>query len=242
MVCYNKNRTYVWLCKVGCNRMHFIVDFENTTCHGLKGTKYLQKEDKLDIFFSQCCSNIEMEYWEEIMEAGCELHIFKLEKPGHNALDFYIATHIGELFGSGCFCTIAIVSKDKGFAAVRDYWQKAEKGRKIILKPNIEQCILSAGEPSERRKVIQARKKILSLENEYKKYSAHQRWTGSLQEVFGDALTSLEIETLAVLLEKGMPSRALYLNLLQQFGRERGLEVYRKCKVLREEKCIEMGE
>lgn len=215
--------------------MHFIVDYENTDCRGLKGVQYLQKEDKLDIFFSQCCSKIETEYWEEIMKAGCEFHACKLEKSGHNALDFYIATRIGELFGKGSSGPVAIVSKDKGFSAVRDYWQKAEKGKKIVLKPNIEQCILASNEPSERRRLIQSRKQILSLEQEYKKYAEYQQWQQMLEQRFSNLLAYQEIEELAELLEKKPRARVLYLNLLKLFGKEKGLYVYRECKKLLKE-------
>ncbi len=214
--------------------MHFIVDFENTDCRGLKGVQYLEKEDKLDIFFSQCCSKIEMEYWEEIRNSGCEFHICKLEHSGQNALDFYIASYVGELFGQGCCELVAIVSRDKGFSAVRDYWQKPEKGKKIVLKPDIEQCILSSNEPSERRKIIQSRKQILSLESEFKRYAEHRHRLRSLEEAFSGRLEQQEIEDLAELLEKGKRGRVLYLNVLQRYGRELGLHVYRESKKLLE--------
>lgn len=214
--------------------VHFIVDFENTDCRGLKGVQYLQREDKLDIFFSQCCSKIEMEYWEAIRNAGCEFQICKLEHSGQNALDFYIASHVGELFGQGCSELVAIVSRDKGFSAVRDYWQKPEKGKKIVLKPDIEQCILSSNEPSERRKIIQSRKQIIFLEQEFKRYTEHQRRMQILGETFAGRLEKREVEELAELLEKGQRGRVLYLNVLQRYGRELGLYVYRESRKLLE--------
>ncbi len=55
--------------------------------------------------------------------SGCNLEICKLKNIRKNALDFYIASKVGEILATDRNAKIAIVSADNGFASVLDYWQ-----------------------------------------------------------------------------------------------------------------------
>ena len=103
--------------------IHFMIDFENTGSRGLQGAEYLQPNDSVTIFYSQACMKIEQRRFCQVKESGCDFHICKLQKPGKNALDFYIASRIGEICGQGYMGMTAIVSNDTGFQAVREYWK-----------------------------------------------------------------------------------------------------------------------
>lgn len=50
-----------------------LVDYENvSTTEGLKGAEYLNKNDTLIIFYSQCCEKIRAEYIELIEQSQCQ--------------------------------------------------------------------------------------------------------------------------------------------------------------------------
>ncbi len=212
-------------------QIHFMVDFENTRSRGLQGADYLLPEDAVTIFYSQACMKIERRWFCRIQEAGCGFHICKLQKEGKNALDFYIVSRIGELYGSGYTGKIAIVSNDAGFKAARDYWKNCTSvSRDIILRPDIEQCIAASGENSCRQRQISKGRQEISLEDEYQRYIEHQRLRGKLEDSFGDTEYACLIEQIMSMMESSKPRKILYLDSLKQFGREKGLKIYHKVR------------
>ena len=99
-----------------------LVDYENVSMtDGLKGAEYLDENDTLIIFYSQCCEKIRAEYIEMIEKSRCEFKTYKLAHAGKNALDFYIAVECGCLSMAG-EKQIIIISKDKGFEAIVDFF------------------------------------------------------------------------------------------------------------------------
>ena len=151
--------------------MNFMIDFENTRDRGLDGVEYLTKEDSVTIFYSNSCKKIGQGRLQQIIDSKCEFDICCLQNTGKNALDFYIASRIGEIYGSGFSGTTAIVSKDNGFKAVKDYWKSCScEQRNIILKPVIQESILSANEDSVRRLIIKEKLKDVDISIEFKKY------------------------------------------------------------------------
>ena len=166
--------------------IHFMIDFENTRNRGLQGAEYLQPDDSVTVFYSQACIKIERKRFCQLKESGCDFRICKLQKTGKNALDFYIASRIGEIYGQGYAGMTAIVSNDAGFRAVKEYWKScAAVSRNIILRPNIEQCIFSSGENSFRQQQISAEKQEVHLEEEYEKYVEQQ---GMSEKICGEIL------------------------------------------------------
>lgn len=102
--------------------MYFLVDYENIGNSGLRGSEHLTHEDAVIIFYSGTCHSIENRYLNNFTRSGCWFEAVPLQKAYQNALDFYIATKVGELFGVGYRGAVGIVSKDKGYLAVKDYW------------------------------------------------------------------------------------------------------------------------
>ena len=102
---------------------------------------------------------------QEIKESGCEFRVIKLKGTGKNALDFYIAAECGIISERG-ENEIAIISNDKGFQAVIDFFGADQNANRIqIVKAgNIENALtlFHAPEDAERRKKIQNRKLLLS--------------------------------------------------------------------------------
>ncbi len=213
--------------------IHFIIDFENTGNQGLQGAGYLSGEDSVTIFYSKSNYNIERGRFQEIQDAHCKFDICKLKKPGKNALDFYIASRVGELYGSGYRGTVIIVSNDKGFEAVRDYWKScAAHGRSVIIRPNIERGILASNENSIRFQKVRKRLEGVNLETEYLRYEERMKIRGLLEDGFGDTKYQNDIEEILNMVEKERSKKIVYLNSLKNFGRKDGLAIYNKVKQL----------
>ena len=211
--------------------IHFMVDFENTRSRGLHGAEYLQPDDSVTIFYSQACMKIERKRFCQLKESGCGFRICKLQKSGKNALDFYIASCIGEMYGQGYTGMTAIVSNDSGFRAVREYWKScADVPRDIILRPDIEQCIFSSGENSFRQRQISMGKHEVHLEEEYRKYAEQQRIRKGLEKSFAHTDYERLIEQIMSMIESSKPLKILYLDSVKQFGKRDGLNIYHKIK------------
>lgn len=208
-----------------------MIDFENTRSRGLQGAEYLLPDDSVTIFYSQACMKVERKRFCQIKESGCDFRIFKLQKSGKNALDFYIASHIGEIYGQGYTGMTAIVSNDAGFRAVKEYWKScADVPRDIILRPDIEHCIFSSGENSFRQRQISLGKQEIHLEEEYRKLTEHRRIRKELEESFAHTDYERLIEQIMNMIESPKPLKILYLDSVKQFGRRDGLNIYHKVK------------
>ncbi len=208
-----------------------MIDFENIGSRGLQGAEYLQPDDSVTIFYSQACMKIEQRRFFLVKESGCEFQICKLQKARKNALDFYIASRIGEIYGQGYTGMTAIVSNDTGFQAVREYWKNCTSiPRDIILRPNVEQCIAASGENSFRQRRICLEKQEIRLEEEYEKYAERQRIRKRLEDSFAHTCYENLIEQIMNLIEPPKPLKILYRDSLKQFGRENGLKIYREVK------------
>ena len=128
-----------------------LVDYENVgNANGLRGVDVLQETDTLVIFYSGCCGKIRYDYMQEIKCSGCRFKVVKLKEAGKNALDFYIASECGVLSERG-EKQIAIISNDKGFQAVIDFFQMDAETKKVqvVRAGNIETALTFFTMPEE---------------------------------------------------------------------------------------------
>lgn len=208
-----------------------MIDFENVFSRGLKGARFLDSNDCVDIFYNHSCRKIEQEEFEYIIDSKARLDIYKLKNTSKNALDFYIATHIGEVFGSGYQGHIAIVSNDKGYKAVQDYWAAySETPKRIVLGTDIQQSILASNENSERRLVIKQTLGNIDLETEYARYQKKRKQQKKMEEVLAGTGYENLAEKILETMGRENSKRVLYLNMLKQFGRKNGLEIYKRIR------------
>ena len=105
-------------------KTHILVDWENIVCtnmnSALSGISYLDKDDELFIFYSETCPKLKAKFLNVIKKSGCSFKLCRLQNSGKNALDFYIVTEVGRLVEQGVK-EIAILSRDNGYRAVKDY-------------------------------------------------------------------------------------------------------------------------
>lgn len=213
--------------------MHFMIDYENTGSSGLHGAVELLREDMVTIFYSQSCEKMEKGLLQQLENSGCLIESCKLVRTAKNALDFYIATKVGEVIGQGYEGKIAIVSRDCGYKAIKEYWEScAPKKRRIVLGASIEQCILSANENSERAERIRERLRRVSLEAELARYEEKLRIRHYLEEAFAGTEYAEIVKDLQGILEKKKGNKILYLDTVKRFGMKDGLQIYGKVKEL----------
>ena len=213
-----------------------LVDYENVAGkNGLQGLEFLCPKDSLYIFYSKACEKIRADQMRIIVNSGCRFKAIKLVNSRTNALDFYIATECGVLLQSG-EKQIAVVSGDKGFHSVADYFSIRPEAENVMvtIAPTIDQALLnlSAKEDHERRKRIMESMKELDLGVEYARLEERNAFRNTIlnafegtkyQECSGEILSYIEHN-------REKTGRALYTNTLHNFGRVNGTEIYRILK------------
>ena len=165
-----------------------LVDYENVSmADGLKGVEYLNENDTLIIFYSQCCEKIRAEYIEMIEKSQCEFKTYKLAKTGKNALDFYIAVECGILGVQG-ETQISIISKDKGFSAVSDFFRIQEELDGVIVRvaSNVENALvaLNAPEDEARKQLIKEKTRTLSIDAEQARIKEYRAFVEKITKAF----------------------------------------------------------
>ena len=121
--------------------MIILIDFENTHASGFQGVEYLDEKDTLVVYYSDENSAVSKGLVEDLRQKNVHVRMVKLLKQHSNALDMYIASTTGMFLDTGE--KICIVSKDRGYAAVRDFWHSL-RGAEILLGETIEECFLNS--------------------------------------------------------------------------------------------------
>lgn len=213
--------------------MYFLIDFENVKSSGLRGADFLEENDRVTLFFSSASHNCENRYLEEIEQSGCTFDTCKLIKTGKNGLDFYIATRVGEFYGSGHNDRVAIISKDQGFQAVCDYWgRRLPSNKKIILSPSIERSLIASNDNSDRVKRLKSKLNSVDIAIFQAKYEERRRLQEVLQQLFGTTVFADKLNEIQELLETGNGKKVIYLSSLHRFGKKQGLEIYDRLKTI----------
>ena len=213
-----------------------LVDYENVgNVNGLRGVDVLNKGDTLIIFFSGNCGKIRTDCMQQIKESQCQFRAVKLKTAGKNGLDFYIATECGIISERG-EKQIAIISNDKGFQAVIDFFSRDKEAGKpqIVKASNIENALTLFSDPEDcsRRKFLLKRMTPLDLEEESANLEEQERVKRNLQAVLTGSLYENRMEEIweYVKGKEKWGRRELYTGALHRFGRKDGVEIYRMVK------------
>ncbi len=101
----------------------YLVDFENVKSKGLSGIDRLTDEDHVIIFYSENSDTISFEMHCMVLQAKAEVDYMKVRVGGKNALDFQLSTLLGYLVAKGDNTHIFVISNDKGFDKLHDFWE-----------------------------------------------------------------------------------------------------------------------
>ena len=210
-----------------------LVDYENVYgCHGLKGADALNEKDILIIFYSNSCEKVRYDAIQEIRESGCRFRVIKLKEAGKNALDFYIAAECGRISEQG-EKEIAIISNDKGFQAVIDFFDMDQETAdiQIVKAGNIENALAAFQQPgdSNRRSMLQKRKKLLDLATECTKIEKQNKMKRDLRTILEGTEYQEKSAEIIDFVSKCQKSgkKAVYTGSLHAFGRKQGIEIYK---------------
>ena len=207
-----------------------LVDYENVSMtDGLKGVEYLNENDTLIVFYSQCCDKIRAEYIEMIEKSQCVFKTYKLVRTGKNALDFYIAAECGFIASQG-EKQICIISKDKGFSAVTDFFNVKADDTMVRIASNVENALilLNSQEDKERRKLIKAKTSALSIDAEQARINEHRAFVEKIRQVFEGTEYETQMNKIIRFVEKNevKTPKFLYTGSMHEFGREDGRAIY----------------
>lgn len=212
--------------------MYFLVDLENVHNAGMSGISYLDEHDTLILFFGETARTLEHRNLEGIAQSGCVLETYRLKNIGKNALDFCIATRVGEILQIAPNENIAIISRDRGYKAVQEYVQNHSKpcGR-LICSESIERAIIASNTGEKRTKEVRRQLRTESIESFAAQYTERQRIIKRLHEQFdGSEFESMLPEILAILSGEDQSAKVIYLDSLKRFGRKNGVSIYRRLK------------
>ena len=213
-----------------------LVDYENVHgSNGLKGAEVLREDDTLIVFFSESCRKIKREYMEYINDSKCRFRIVKLKNAGKNALDFYIAVECGVLSVQG-EKEIAIISNDKGFQAVIDYFKVNESlsDVHVVKAGTLENAfmLMNTPENSARRELLQQKACMLDLTEEYTRVEERNSMEQRLKEIVRGTEYEDKISEIIELVQtkKKSGNKILYTSSLHSFGKSAGTEIYQLVK------------
>lgn len=211
--------------------MYFLIDYENVNCSGLEGTEFLEKGDTISFFYSSACEKIVAYRMKDIEKSGCFFEICKLKKVRKNALDFYIASRVGEILAMDRNAKIAIISSDSGFQAVLDYWKpRLPVQNQLVISKTIAKSIMCVNGEGARKSLVNENMSALELQTMYTKYEERKRIAAGITDLFAGTEHEPLISQIVDMVILSDNPKILYLSSLKSFGRKNGTEVYRKIK------------
>ena len=102
----------------------YLVDFENVTSEGLSGVDKLGEGDKVVLFYSTKANKISMSIHVEMSRSLASFEYKEVAVGGKNALDYQLSTYLGYLIGQKEDTNFYIVSRDRGYEYLRDFWKQ----------------------------------------------------------------------------------------------------------------------
>lgn len=110
---------------------YYLIDFENVRTDGVRNLVDLKSGDAVTIFYSEQCKNITLDVIEGLTRLGVQINCYKVKLGTKNALDFQLSSYLGYLIGKGnANEDYYIVSNDKGYDCLCDFWK--EQGKTVI--------------------------------------------------------------------------------------------------------------
>ena len=78
----------------------YLIDYENVSVDGLKGVTKLTDDDSVCIFYSENRDRLTFGLHRRLCESNAKIEYIKIKLDRKNALDFYIASKVGEIFAT----------------------------------------------------------------------------------------------------------------------------------------------
>lgn len=115
---------------------YFLVDYENVNVAGLNGLSNLTENDFIIIFYSENAETLTFDMHIRINESKAKISFQKVSVKEKNALDFQLCSYLGFLirdtFSEENLNNYFVVSNDKSYLSLIDYWKKFKVDLKIV--------------------------------------------------------------------------------------------------------------
>lgn len=184
----------------------FLIDYENVNVDGFNGLSSCTENDYIKIFYTKGAETLTFGLHRRLSESKSKIEYYKVENGSKNALDFQLSSYLGYLISSNPNEKYYIVSKDKGYEILTNFWQKYKN-------LNCQISLVSD----------------LSLKNEQEeKNKLKQSIKGALLDTNYSDLTN----DIFVLIEKYKTKQGIYNTLVKNYEQKKGSEIYKKIKPL----------
>lgn len=147
----------------------YLIDYENVNTDGLNGISRLSPEDTVVIFYSENADRMTFGLHRRLNESKASIDIRKVDVGGSNALDFQLSTYLGYLVALNRDQQYHIVSNDRGYAHVANFWSKQKVNVRVISEISSARTDQAAQEAAKSETAAQEKKPAAAPE---KKQSA----------------------------------------------------------------------
>ena len=113
---------------------YYLIDYENKKT--LQGISTLTESDHVIFFYSNNSNTLNFSLHREIVNSPASFDYYEVAVGGKNALDFQLSSYIGYLISERPDESFFIVSSDKGFDDVIDFWKKVGEAPAKIERVN----------------------------------------------------------------------------------------------------------
>lgn len=189
----------------------YLIDYENVHQNGLNGIRKLAENDIVIIFVGNMINGVHVETVMDILHSPARVEIKKMKKTADNYLDFQLATCLGSLIAGGGDKEFYIISNDRDFGAVIDYWKHNKSDVSVERRNTISpQSSETAGAKTagSYKKLDNATKKTIRALVKDEKLSP-----GHYTSIYNLFMNELE-------------PQALHNELVRQFEQKRGKHLY----------------
>ena len=101
---------------------YYLIDYENVNAAGLEGMDEITPDSRVVLFYTKNSSKIDLGVFNLLRSSEAELAVIEVQH-GKQALDIQLASYVGFLIGTeGVDTEYYIVSKDKGYRNIQDFW------------------------------------------------------------------------------------------------------------------------
>ncbi len=188
----------------------FLVDYENVHVEGFNGLSNCSENDLIKIFYTKGADMLTFGLHRRLSETKAKIEYLKVENGSKNALDFQLSSYLGFLIANHAEEKYYIVSKDKGFETLEQFWKKSPvKHALVTLVSDIS----------------------LKIEQE-----VQNQMKNTVQSVLKESSFKDNVNEIIQIIDKYKTKQGIYSALVKTYEEKKGAEIYKKIKSLLTEK------
>lgn len=134
------------------NKTIYFIDSENVNDNWIDTIPEIKKTDEIKVFYTEKSTNVSYEKFSKIADGGASLNWIKCFT-GQNALDFQLVTDLGYCVAKGAKDSFVIISNDKGYDAVVNYW--------VVKGINISRVGVEMESPKKQKRKVASKAKAI---------------------------------------------------------------------------------